>query len=145
MSTQGDKSPEELRSDIAQTREELGDTVEALAAKTDVKARARERVEELKSTAFAKRDELKSTAFAKRDELTAKVKDATPGGNGGGAAAAGGGEGGAPGSASTASSAQVKAKEASQQAMTFARQNPIPVAVAGGVLLGFLVARATGR
>ena len=134
MSTQGDKSPEELRSDIAQTREELGDTVEALAAKTDVKARARERVEELKST-----------AFAKRDELTAKVKDATPGGNGGGAAAAGGGEGGAPGSASTASSAQVKAKEASQQAMTFARQNPIPVAVAGGVLLGFLVARATGR
>jgi ElaB/YqjD/DUF883 family membrane-anchored ribosome-binding protein len=144
MSTQGDKSPEELRSDIAQTREELGDTVEALAAKTDVKARARERVEELKSTAFAKRDELKSTAFAKRDELTAKVKDATPGGNGGGAAA-GGGAGGAPGSASTASSAQVKAKEASQQAMTFARQNPIPVAVAGGVLLGFLVARATGR
>jgi hypothetical protein len=31
---------EELREDIAQTRQDPGDTVEALAAKADVKARA---------------------------------------------------------------------------------------------------------
>ena len=37
------RSPEEIRADIEQTREEVGDTVEALAAKTDVKAQARER------------------------------------------------------------------------------------------------------
>lgn len=36
-------SPEELRADIERTREELGDTVEALVAKTDVAARARQR------------------------------------------------------------------------------------------------------
>jgi len=36
---------EELRAEIKQTRAELGETVQALAAKADVKARAREQVE----------------------------------------------------------------------------------------------------
>jgi len=36
---------EELRAEIKQTRAELGQTVQALAAKADVKARAREQVE----------------------------------------------------------------------------------------------------
>jgi ElaB/YqjD/DUF883 family membrane-anchored ribosome-binding protein len=48
-----DAAVEELRSDIAETRAELGDTVEALAAKTDVKERAKETVRE---TAAAARD-----------------------------------------------------------------------------------------
>ena len=38
-------SVEELRAEIKQTRAELGETVQALAAKADVKARAREQVE----------------------------------------------------------------------------------------------------
>jgi hypothetical protein len=42
------RTPAQIRADIEQTREEVGDTVEALAAKTDVKARAHDRVEELK-------------------------------------------------------------------------------------------------
>jgi hypothetical protein len=37
-----------LRQEIEQTREELGETVEALAAKVDVKARAQEAAEETK-------------------------------------------------------------------------------------------------
>jgi ElaB/YqjD/DUF883 family membrane-anchored ribosome-binding protein len=37
-------SPAQIEREIEQTREELGDTVEALAAKTDVKARASETV-----------------------------------------------------------------------------------------------------
>ena len=37
-----------LRTEIEETREELGDTAAALAAKTDVKARARNRAEEIK-------------------------------------------------------------------------------------------------
>jgi len=56
------KSPEEIRVDIEQTREELGDTVEALAAKTDVKARAEERIDSLKDTAQTKKDEFASRA-----------------------------------------------------------------------------------
>ncbi|GAA2653981.1 DUF3618 domain-containing protein [Paractinoplanes durhamensis] len=35
----------ELRADIKQTRAELGETVQALAAKADVKARAKDQVE----------------------------------------------------------------------------------------------------
>jgi hypothetical protein len=50
VSQEGDtRSPEEIRRDIEQTREEVGDTVEALAAKTDVKAQAHARVEEIKA------------------------------------------------------------------------------------------------
>jgi hypothetical protein len=39
---------EQLRAGIEDTRRELGDTVEALAEKTDVKARASERVDDIK-------------------------------------------------------------------------------------------------
>jgi hypothetical protein len=70
------KSPEQLRAEIEETREDLGDTVEALAAKTDVKARARERAEEVKRS-----------ALRKRDELLSKVKRSSPAGEGGPSAA----------------------------------------------------------
>ena len=60
-------SPEALRAEIDETREQLGDTVEALAAKTDVKARAEDRIE------GAKQD-----ARAKADQVKAKVTSVTP-------------------------------------------------------------------
>jgi hypothetical protein len=41
--------PEALAEDIKQTREQLGEAVEALAAKTDVKARAREKAAQVSS------------------------------------------------------------------------------------------------
>ncbi|MEV0221336.1 DUF3618 domain-containing protein [Streptomyces sp. NPDC050704] len=47
----GAKGPEELRRQIEETRGQLGDTVEELAAKADVKARARARRTELKGKA----------------------------------------------------------------------------------------------
>ena len=56
------KTPEELRDEIEQTRQELGDTVEALAAKTDVKAQARDRVTTVKEGALHKKDEFVSRA-----------------------------------------------------------------------------------
>jgi hypothetical protein len=56
----GNRSPEEIRRDIEQTREEVGDTVEALAAKTDVKAQAHARVEEIKTNVHAKADEARA-------------------------------------------------------------------------------------
>jgi hypothetical protein len=45
------ENPDELRRRIAATREELGATVQALADKADVKARAREMVDERKQQA----------------------------------------------------------------------------------------------
>lgn len=61
------QSPEELRRDIDETREQLGDTVEALAEKSDVKAQARRRI-----TA------LQGGARQKRAQITAKARAATP-------------------------------------------------------------------
>jgi ElaB/YqjD/DUF883 family membrane-anchored ribosome-binding protein len=61
------KSPEQIRVEIERTREELGDTVEALAEKTDVKAQAKNRIAAIKDT-----------AQTKRDEYAAKAKQATP-------------------------------------------------------------------
>jgi ElaB/YqjD/DUF883 family membrane-anchored ribosome-binding protein len=72
-----DKTPEELREEIAQTREELGDTVEALAEKTDVKGQAKARVVAVKQAAQDKRDEFASRARgATPDSAAAGVQQA---------------------------------------------------------------------
>jgi ElaB/YqjD/DUF883 family membrane-anchored ribosome-binding protein len=68
---------QELQREIEQTREQLGDTVEALAAKTDVKAQARQKVEETKAT-----------VLEKKDELLGKAREASPESAGATAAAA---------------------------------------------------------
>ncbi|MGW7267200.1 DUF3618 domain-containing protein [Streptomyces sp. NPDC054842] len=58
----GAKGPEELRRQIEETRSRLGDTVEELAAKADVKARARARAADLKDRAGAMTVQMKGTA-----------------------------------------------------------------------------------
>ncbi len=63
-----DKSPEELRQDIEETRQQLGDTVEALAEKTDVKAQAKRRIDSLKGTARQKQEQAKAKAKAAAPE-----------------------------------------------------------------------------
>ena len=55
----GQRDPAEIRADIDKSREELGETVEALAAKTDVKAQAQARVEGVKEQARAKVESVK--------------------------------------------------------------------------------------
>jgi Protein of unknown function (DUF3618) len=65
--TESTRTPEEIRADITETREEVGDTVEALAAKTDLKTQARERV-----------DEVKGNVRSKADQVKAKAQSATP-------------------------------------------------------------------
>jgi ElaB/YqjD/DUF883 family membrane-anchored ribosome-binding protein len=67
-------TPEEIRREIEQTREELGDTVEALAAKTDVKAQVKGRVEEIRSD-----------AEHRKEDLLSKAKEAVPDSAGAGA------------------------------------------------------------
>jgi Protein of unknown function (DUF3618) len=47
-------APEEIQREIEQTRERLGNTVEELAAKADVKARAQAKVADVKVTARVK-------------------------------------------------------------------------------------------
>lgn len=61
------RDPEEIRRDIARTREELGETVAALAEKADVKARARERVQEIRHN-----------VSDRTGDVAGKVRGATP-------------------------------------------------------------------
>src|SRR5207248_998170 len=58
---------EQIQRDIEQTREELGDTVEALAHKTDVKAQAREKLEETKAS-----------VTEKTERVLGKAREASP-------------------------------------------------------------------
>ena len=56
------KSPEEIEAEIDETREELGDTVEALAGKVDVKQQAKDKIASNKDAAQHKKDEVGSRA-----------------------------------------------------------------------------------
>ena len=74
--------PAALRAQIADTRADLGDTVEALAAKTDVKARAQEAASQAADTAKEKlsavRDQaadLATTVSDKASSAAATVRD----------------------------------------------------------------------
>ncbi|MDQ2789951.1 MAG: DUF3618 domain-containing protein [Actinomycetota bacterium] len=61
---------EEIRQDIERTREQLGDTVEALAHKVDVPARVKETVQ-------VKTEEVKQQVQAKAEEVTEQVLEGT--------------------------------------------------------------------
>jgi hypothetical protein len=100
------REPQEIRRDIEDTRHEMGDTVEALAEKTDVKAQAQQKIADVKET-----------IEAKRGELVGKARGATP-----------------DGATSAAGTIQQKARE-----------NPVPVAVAGAFAVGLLLGRITRR
>ena len=116
QATEG-RSPEEIRSDIEATREQMGDTVEALAAKTDVKAHVTNSAEEAKQRAREKVAEAKTKVSAAKDDVLGKAREVSP---------------------ETATSA---ATQASQKA----RENPLPVAIVGAAAVGFLVGRLSKR
>jgi ElaB/YqjD/DUF883 family membrane-anchored ribosome-binding protein len=72
------KEPEQIREEIEETRRELGDTVEALAAKADVKARMHDKVESTKESVAHKSEELFGKAReASPDSVTAGASQAT--------------------------------------------------------------------
>jgi ElaB/YqjD/DUF883 family membrane-anchored ribosome-binding protein len=63
----GPRDPDEIKRDIEQTRQELGDTVAAVAEKADVKGQAK-----------AKVDEVKGRITDKKDEFADRAKEAAP-------------------------------------------------------------------
>lgn len=79
MSEQEQKSPEqeqaELRRDIERTRGELGDTVEALTQKADVKTQAKAKVDEAKAQARQKADAAKAQAQTKVQDIQQKLPE----------------------------------------------------------------------
>ena len=70
-----DAGIKDIEADIEQTRAELGETVEALTAKMDVKERAREKVDETKARAREKVDETKHRVVEKADAVRHTATD----------------------------------------------------------------------
>jgi ElaB/YqjD/DUF883 family membrane-anchored ribosome-binding protein len=108
---QGQRTPEEIERDIEQTRKELGDTAAALAQKADVKGQAKAKVEDVKEQAREKAESVKETAREKTGSLGQKTREATP----------------------------ESAGAAAQQVAGTARENPVPMAIAGAFAAGLVV------
>ena len=112
-----DKSPEQIQKEIETTREELGETVEAVAAKTDVKAQAKRKAASVKDQVASKAADTKEKVSATADDVKAKTQAAAP----------------------------ESATAGAQQAQQIARENPMPAAIAGafaaGVIVGWLISR----
>ncbi|KUH84994.1 MULTISPECIES: DUF3618 domain-containing protein [unclassified Mycobacterium] len=66
---------DDIQADIEQTRNELGETVEALQAKLDVKGRAKDKVDETKERAKDKATETKERVVEKADTLRHTATD----------------------------------------------------------------------
>jgi hypothetical protein len=104
--SESERGPEEIREDIEGTRREMGDTVGALAEKTDVKEQAKRRLYDVKQS-----------ATGKKDEMLGKTREAAPEG----------------------------AVSAGERVSRAARENPVPLAVAGALVAGFVTGRLTRR
>ncbi|CAL9486633.1 DUF3618 domain-containing protein [Streptomyces albus] len=110
--------PEELRAQVEETRRELGETVEALAARADVKTQARNKATRLKKEARAKAAAAKEQVSGSAHTVSEKVQERTP------------------------EQAQAKAKHAAETT----RGNPaVPVAAGAAVLALILLARRRRR
>lgn len=116
--TQGEsQSPEELRAEIEQTQQQLGDTVEALAHKTDVKAQASARIDAAKTSIQETVQGGQESVQHTREDFVAKVKQSTPESAGAGA----------------------------QQVSATVQDKPVPFAAAGAFAAGVLVGWLLGR
>ncbi|CAL9344856.1 MULTISPECIES: DUF3618 domain-containing protein [Streptomyces] len=71
-------SPEELREQVERTRHELGDTVQELADRADVKARAREKAVAVKEQAGQKAQAWRGQAMAKASDVAHAVEEKLP-------------------------------------------------------------------
>jgi gas vesicle protein len=105
------EDPEVIRREIEETRERMGDTVDALGYKTDVKSRAKESVS-------GKVDSVKEKLVGAKDSVTESV-------------------GGAKDSVSSATPSAGDVQQGAKRAVGVAQENPLGLAV-GAVAVGFL-------
>ena len=142
--TQPDPGDEQaLAREIEQTREELGETVAALAAKTDVKGRAAARIHELTSRVSGKANEIGERASGRAGQARGQLAGQAARGRTLLAAAPHPGQ---PARGQGLSGAMAPVRQAGQRATAAARQHPVPAAVAAAaVLLVILAVSRRGR
>lgn len=111
------RTAEEIRADIERTREQLGATVQALAAKTDVKAQAQDRMQAARVAVAQNLGAARQAVTGTTERVLVRTREATPEPTGAGV----------------------------QQVGSAITQRPVPLAVAGvlaaGLLIGWLMRR----
>jgi hypothetical protein len=105
------ETPDDIREEIEETRARMGETVEALGHKADVKSRMKESVAEKKDSLVASVSDGKDAVVGKADALVSRVGGIVPGGE------------------------QIKGGAAK---VGVSKENPLGLAVAGAAV-GFLV------
>jgi phage tail protein X len=116
------EDPSTIRAEIEETRERMGDTVDALAYKADVKTRAKESVSD-------KVDSLKSKVTGAKDSVTESVVGAKD--------SVAGGVGGARDSVAGATPSAGQVKHQTRRAVGIAQENPLGLAI-GAAAIGFV-------
>ncbi|MGW7095981.1 DUF3618 domain-containing protein [Streptomyces sp. NPDC054874] len=74
----GTPTPEELREQVDRTRDKLGQTVEALAAKADLRGQAKDKVATVKERAAGKAGAASGRMRHLTEQAAQRVKDRTP-------------------------------------------------------------------
>jgi ElaB/YqjD/DUF883 family membrane-anchored ribosome-binding protein len=112
-----ERTPEQVRDEIEETRGELGDTVAALAEKTDVKAQAKQTVDAAKENVTGRVSEIRQNVTDKKDDFVSSAQEATP----------------------------ESASDAAQRVKAFIERNAVAVAAVSAFALGWLIRSRTGR
>jgi hypothetical protein len=113
------ETPDDIREEIEETRARMGDTVEAIGYKTDVKSRMKESVADKKDSLVGSMSDGKDAIVGKADALVSRVGGIVPDGH------------------------QVKGGAAK---VGLSKENPLGLAVAGaavGFVLGTLLPKTT--
>lgn len=153
--TPGDAAPDSrqaLTEEIERTRTELGETVEALAAKADVKARAQDKAGEIAGRLTGTATQVKEQTSVRADQIRSDLADKTAGARRT-ILSAGGQVKDQVTSGTTQAAATIwkttpePVQRAAKRAADNASQRRVPIAVAVGaaLLVGWLVARRRRR
>jgi gas vesicle protein len=113
------QAPDDIRQDIEQTRERMSEKADALAYKTDVPARTRDRVDDAKESVMSKVHEVTDRVTGKAHEVTGKAHEAKDRVSG------------------TAGHGTEEARDRVRRVGGLAQDNPLGLAV-GAAALGFL-------
>ena len=128
---------QQLEEEIAATRERLGNTVEELVAKLDVKSQARAQVTRLKDRVTGTARQAGAQAAAQSGKLREQLNDTAAKAKGKAADTAGQARGQA---ASAASSVPEPARRAATTGASVAKKRPVQIGAALGVLIAAIVA-----
>jgi len=126
------QDPEQIRDEIEQTRQEMGETVGAISYKTDLKSRTRDKVSDTKEKITGKASDVKDRVTGSAADVKDRVTGPSSGGDSG------------PSALSTATDKLHSAtpdadevKRKARRAASVAQENPLGLAV-GSIALGFL-------